>query len=201
MPQFDSARKRVRRLDSALPPAVSGAPGAQPRCPGRRGAAASPGATGTPRRVRGDAKVEVELARRRGSQRQRRTGRCSRSRRNSSRPARTVLAVELPQGDQHGGVEHADPARRVTGEAEQRRGHEDDRERDEADVRLVRHQHVHGERAAGEIDDADTDLQQRQRAIRQRHLPVAAADLARVAPHPHHVGDQDEQDRRRRRCG
>ena len=41
------------------------------------------------------------------------------------------LGVVLPERDQHGGVEHAEPAGRMAGEAEQRRGDEDHRDVDE----------------------------------------------------------------------
>ena len=102
-------------------------------------------------------------------------------------PAEQVLPVHLPEPDQHGGVEHAEPAGRMAGEAQQRRRDEDDRDHDEAEIGLVRHQHIHRQRAEAEIDDADRDLQQRQRTARQRHAsrargrPTAAASR----PRPH----------------
>ena len=80
----------------------------------------------------------------------------------------------------------------MAGKSEQRRRNEDHGKRDEADMRLVRHQHIHCDRAEREIDDADHDLQQRQRPARQRHLPVAAADHARTTPHPDDIADQHE---------
>jgi hypothetical protein len=70
-----------------------------------------------------------------------------------------VLPVELPQRDQHGRVEDPDAPRRVARKPKQGCGDEDHRERDKADMGLLRHQHVHSERAETEIDDADADLQ------------------------------------------
>ena len=42
--------------------------------------------------------------------------------------SRQQFLVELPERDQHGGVEHAEPAGRMAGKAEQRRGNEDHRD-------------------------------------------------------------------------
>ena len=99
-----------------------------------------------------------------------------------------IFLVELPERHHHRGVEHAEAAGRVAGEAEQCGGDEDHRHCDEAEIGLVGHQHVHRRRAAAEIDDADRDLQQRQRPARQRHLPAVAADDARLDPDPGHIG-------------
>src|SRR5579859_7565438 len=100
-----------------------------------------------------------------------------------------VLPVHLPEADQHGRIEHPEPAGRVAGEAEQRRRNEDHSDHDKTEIGLVRHQHIHRESAKAEIDDADRDLQQRQRAARQQHRPGPAADPARLSPHPDHIGD------------
>src|SRR5258708_8571914 len=61
-------------------------------------------------------------------------------------PRQQVFPVHLPQSDQHGGVEHAKPAGGMAGEAQQRRRDKDDRDHDETEVGLVRHQHVHRQR-------------------------------------------------------
>ena len=103
-------------------------------------------------------------------------------------PRQQVLPVHLPQADQHGGVEHAEPAGGMAGKAQQRRRDEDDRDHDEAEVGFVRHQHIHRQRAETEIDNADRDLQQRQRTARQHHRPGPAADPARLDPDPDHIG-------------
>ena len=87
------------------------------------------------------------------------------------------------------GPEHPEAARGGAGKAEQGRRDEDHGELDEADLRIFRQQHVHRGGAAGEIDDADPDLQQRQRAARQRDNPVGPADHARLHPHPGDVAD------------
>ena len=80
-----------------------------------------------------------------------------------------VFPVHLPQTDQHGRIEHAEPAGRMAGKAEQRRRDKNNRDNDEAEVRFVRHQHVHRQRAKSEIDNSDRDLQQGQRTARQHH--------------------------------
>src|SRR4051812_36854467 len=64
-----------------------------------------------------------------------------------------VLPVHLPEADQHRGIEHAEPARRMAGKAEQRRRNEDDGDHDKAEIGLVRHQHIHRQRAEPEIDN------------------------------------------------
>src|SRR5215831_5765734 len=126
---------------------------------------------------------------------------CDRERRDvveqakEQQPGEQVLLVVLPQGHQHRGIEYPEPAGRVAGEAQQGGGDKDHRQRDEADIGLVRQQHVHGGRAAGEVDDADADLQQGERAVRQRDFPVLPADHAQRAPHPGHVAAQHEQHR------
>ena len=45
-----------------------------------------------------------------------------------------LFPVHLPQPDQHGGVEHAEPAGRMAGETQQRRRDEDHRDHDEAEI-------------------------------------------------------------------
>jgi len=65
---------------------------------------------------------------------------------------------------------------------------------DEAEIRLIRHQHVHGERTKAQVDDPDRDLQQRQRAAGQYHGPRPAADRARLHPDPDHIGHQRDDD-------
>ena len=54
-------------------------------------------------------------------------------------------------------------------------------------IRLVRHQHVHGERAEREIDDADRDLQQRQRPARQRDLQPSRPITRGLTPDPNDI--------------
>ena len=54
-----------------------------------------------------------------------------------------LLPAEFRQRDQHRGVEHADRARRMAGEAEQRRQDEHHRQRNEIDAGLRRHQEIH----------------------------------------------------------
>src|ERR1700738_2904607 len=71
-----------------------------------------------------------------------------------------VFLVHLPEADQQGGIEHAEPSRGMTGEAKQCRRDEDYRHDDETEVRLVRDQHVHCQRTKAEGDDPDGDLQQ-----------------------------------------
>src|SRR5438874_11881078 len=73
-----------------------------------------------------------------------------------------VLPIHLPQADQHGGIEYAKPPGGMTGEAQQRCGNKDHRDHDKAKIRLIRHQHVHRQRAKAEIDNTNRDLQQRQ---------------------------------------
>src|SRR5437899_2213916 len=104
--------------------------------------------------------------------------------------AEQFLPVHLPEPDQHGGIENAEPARRMAGKAQQRGRDEDDGDDDKAQIGLVRHQHIHRQRAEAEIDDADGDLQQRQRPARQRDRPWPAADAARLGPDPDHISDQ-----------
>ena len=116
-------------------------------------------------------------------------------------PRQQVFPVHLPQADQHRGIEHAEPARRMAGKAKQSRGDKDDRHDDEAEIGLIRHQHVHRQRAKAEIDNSDRDLQQRQRAARQHHGPGPAADPSRLRPDPGHIGQQPENDERMRRRG
>src|SRR6266403_3036627 len=58
-------------------------------------------------------------------------------------PRKQVLPIHLPQPDQHRGVEYPEPAWGVAGEAQQRRRHKNDGDHDEAEVGLIRHQHVH----------------------------------------------------------
>src|SRR5690348_594662 len=82
-----------------------------------------------------------------------------------------VLAVHLPQPHKHGRVEHPEPTRGMTGEAQQCRRDEDNRDHNEPEVGLIRHQHIHCQRAETEVDDSDRDLQQRQRAARQYDRP------------------------------
>src|SRR5579872_4460140 len=108
-----------------------------------------------------------------------------------------LLAVHLPEADQHGGIEHPEAPRRMAGKAQQRRRDEYDRDHDEAEIGLVGHQHVHRQRAEGEIDNPDHDLQQRQRPARQRHAPGPAADHARHPGNPDHVADQRAYDDQR----
>src|ERR1700681_93102 len=110
-------------------------------------------------------------------------------------PRQQVFPVHLPQADQHGGVEHAEPAGGMAGEAQKRRGDENDRDHDEAEIGFVPHQHIHRQRAKAEIDNADHDLQQRQRAARQRYSPGPAADPARLHPDPDHIAHQPKDDR------
>src|ERR1700755_2930770 len=64
-----------------------------------------------------------------------------------------VLAVHLPETDQHGRVEHPEPPRGMAGEAQKRCRDEDHRDHDEAQIGLIRHQHIHGQRAKTEIED------------------------------------------------
>src|SRR5882757_5893863 len=108
--------------------------------------------------------------------------------------AEQVLAVHLPEADQHGGIEHPETAGGVAGEAEQGRRHEDDGDHDKAQIWLVRHQHVHRQCAEAEVDDTDRDLQQRQRPARQGHRPGAAADHPGLGPDPDHIGNQRDDD-------
>jgi uncharacterized membrane protein YbhN (UPF0104 family) len=60
-------------------------------------------------------------------------------------------------------------------------------------MRLVGHQHVHGKRAERQIEDADHDLNQRERPAGQGHLPTFAADDARFHPNPRNVSRQQDQ--------
>ncbi len=116
-------------------------------------------------------------------------------------PRQKLGFVEMPEPDQHRGIEYTEPAGRMAGEAEQCRGHENHRDGDEIDMRRGRHQHVHGQRTEPEIDNADHDLQQRQRPAGQRHRPLAAADLARLDPDPHDISTEQEcEDQQRERA-
>src|SRR3954451_19939193 len=108
------------------------------------------------------------------------------------------LPVHLPEPDQHGGIENAEPARRMAGKPQQRSRDEDDSDDDKAQIGLVRNQHIHRQRAEAEIDDADGDLQQRQRPARQRDRPRPAADATRLRPDPGHIANQSEKDSERR---
>ncbi len=108
-----------------------------------------------------------------------------------------IFLIELPKRDHHGGVEHAEAAGRMAGKTKQRRGDENHRDGDEAEIGFVRHQHVHGGGAAAEIENADADLQERQRAAGQRHLPAVAADHARLDPDPRDIGAEQAEDHKR----
>src|ERR1019366_1114857 len=112
-------------------------------------------------------------------------------------PREQVFPVHLPQADQHGGIEHAEPAGGMAGEAQQRRRDENKRDHDEAEGGFVRHQHVHRQRAEAEIDDSDRDLQQGQRTARQHHRPGPATDPSRPHPDPDHIAQQPQDDRDR----
>ncbi len=108
-----------------------------------------------------------------------------------------VFLVELPERHHHGGVEYAKSAGRVAGKTEQCRGDKNHGHGGKAEIRLVRHQHVHGGGAAAQIDDADRDLNERRRAARQRHLPALAADDARLDPDPSHITGEHAEDHQR----
>src|SRR5882724_6776394 len=68
-----------------------------------------------------------------------------------------LLPVHLPEPDQHRGVKDSEPAGRMTGKAQQRRRDEDDGYDDKTEIGLVRHQHIHRQRAEPEVDKADGD--------------------------------------------
>src|SRR5579864_5171414 len=109
-------------------------------------------------------------------------------------PGEQILFVHLPQAHQHGRIEHAKPAGGVAREAKQCRRDKDDGDHDKTEVWVVRHQFVHGECTKAEIDDADRDLQQRQRAARQHHRPWSATHMARLRPDPGHIADESGDD-------
>src|ERR1035437_5990632 len=112
-------------------------------------------------------------------------------------PPKQVFPVHLPQADQHRGIEHAEPAGRMAGEAQQRRRDKNDRDHDEAEIGFVRHQHVHRQRAEAEVDNSDRDLQQGQRTARQHYRPGPTTDPSRSHPDPDHIGHQPHDDRDR----
>src|SRR5262249_31706518 len=62
-----------------------------------------------------------------------------------------VFFVELPKRNHHRGVEDTKAAGSVAGKTQKRRSNKDDRHRDEAEMRLVRNEHVHGGGAKPEI--------------------------------------------------
>ena len=109
-------------------------------------------------------------------------------------PREQFFLVHLPQADQHRGVEHTEAAGRMAGEAKQRCRNENNRDNDEAEVRLVRHQHIHRQRAKAEIDNADGNLQQGQRPPGQDHRPWSAADNSWFGPDPGHIGRKADDD-------
>src|ERR1700730_2431146 len=109
-------------------------------------------------------------------------------------PGQKVLAVHLPQADQHGGIEHPKASGGVAGKAQQGRRDEDHRDHDKAEIGLVGHQHIHRQRAKAEVHDPDRDLQQGQRTARQHHGPRPTSDRARRRPDPDHIADQRQDD-------
>src|SRR3954453_22156773 len=73
-----------------------------------------------------------------------------------------LFPAKLRQSDKHCCVEYAEAARRMAGKTEQCRENEHNRQRNEIDVRLRRHQQVHRRCAKAEVDHANEDLQQGQ---------------------------------------
>jgi hypothetical protein len=66
-------------------------------------------------------------------------------------------------------------------------------------MRFIRHEDVHRQRAEAEIDNADHDLQQRQRTAGKNDGPASAPDFAGLYPDPRHIDAQADQDGDRRR--
>ena len=104
-----------------------------------------------------------------------------------------VFLIVLQQRNHHRRVEHADATRRMAGKSQKRCRHENNGQRHKADMRLVRQQHVHCQRAAREIDDANGDLQQRRGTVRQFHEPTAAPQCAPAAPNPDDIGCKNNE--------
>ena len=115
-----------------------------------------------------------------------------------SSEASSSFLSNCAEPDQHGGVEDAEAAGRVAEEAEQGRQHEGDEQGGEVDRGLAGSNTYMASAPDREIDNADADLDEGQRRVRQRDLPVAAADHARARQQPEDIADDDRQSRRAR---